>query len=286
MQDPKELISNVRSARKAKGIGTQGTTLTDKQNVHKVICIPTCQGYGDYLPFREKIARIIYRIFEFVFSAIGLLSVLPIMVIVGIIIKLDTPGPALFFQDRCSRSKKVKGVDIQGDERYQICDSGFSPDKEYWVPTTFRFVKFRTMYVDARERFPELYDYNYTKEEIETIAFKSKNDPRASKVGEWFRKSTLDELPNFWNVLKGDLRLVGPRPEVYEMIHNYRPEQMQKFTVKPGMTGLPQIRGRGRLSFQDTVSYDLEYVNSKSAWLDIKIIVMTVWRVIMRHGAF
>ncbi|KHE93317.1 MAG: glucosyl-1-phosphate transferase [Candidatus Scalindua brodae] len=247
MQGRKGLIPNVRSTSKAEGSDTRETILADKQNAHKIVCIPINHGYGDHLSIWEKIARIIYRIVEFAFSATVLLLTIPIMVIIGIIIKLDTPGPALFFQDRCSRSKKVRGADIQSDVRYQICDPDFSPDKEYWVPTTFRFVKFRTMYVDARKRFPELYDYNYTKEEIETIAFKYQNDPRVSKIGEWFRKSTLDELPNFWNVLKGDMRLVGPRPEVYEMIHNYRPEQMKKFTVKPGITGLSQIRGRGRL---------------------------------------
>ena len=142
------------------------------------------------------------------------------------------------------------------------------------------------MYDDARERFPELYNYNYTEEEIKTIAFKRKHDPRITSAGTWLRRSTLDELPNFWNVLTGSMRLVGPRPELPEMVPNYRPDQMHKFTVKPGITGLPQINGRGRLSFQQTVAYDLEYVDTKSVLLDIKILFMTIWRVITKHGAF
>jgi lipopolysaccharide/colanic/teichoic acid biosynthesis glycosyltransferase len=251
----------------------------------RIFCIPAEDGYGQSLSYVELARRAIYRILELTAGALALIVSLPIMLIVAAVIKLDSPGPALFFQRRTGRSRLVPGADLVG-RGFQIVDPNFSPEKEYWVPTTFQFVKFRTMYADARERFPELYDYHYSEEEIERMAFKVEHDPRVTRVGKWLRKSTLDELPNFWHVLTGEMRLVGPRPEIPEMLPNYRPRQMRKFSAKPGITGLPQINGRGRLSFQQTVSYDLEYVDRKSVLLDVKIIFMTIWRVITKHGAF
>ncbi len=258
----------------------------DPYGGRKVFCIPGHKGYGSNLSVAEKAARIIYRLTEIAVSSVALVLTAPIMIAVAIIIKLDSPGPALFLQKRCAISKLVRGKEIENVQRYIIADPDYSPEKLYWVPQTFTFVKFRTMYVDARERFPELYDYNYSEEEIKSIAFKREHDPRITKAGRWLRRSTLDELPNFWNVLTGSMRLVGPRPELPEMLPNYRADQMRKFTVKPGITGLPQINGRGRLSFQKTVEYDLEYVDSKSVLLDLKILIMTVWRVLTKHGAF
>jgi len=252
----------------------------------KIFCIPDEEGYGSSLCFPEIVARIFYRLVEVVASCIALILSLPIMLIVALIVKLDSPGPALFFQKRLSRSKLVLGKELMKDDRYVIVDPNFSPEKKYWTPKVFWFVKFRTMFADTRERFPHLYDYNFTEQQIKHIQFKVKDDPRITQAGKWLRRSTLDELPNFWNVLTGDMRLVGPRPELPEMLVNYTPEQMSKFTVKPGITGLPQINGRGRLSFQRTVAYDLEYVNTKSVLLDLKILFMTVWRIITRHGAF
>lgn len=251
-----------------------------------IFCIPDEEGYGSSLCFREIAARIFYRLAEVAVSCIALVVSLPIMLIVALIIKLDSPGPVLFLQRRLSRSKLVLGKELMKDDRYVIVDPDFSPEKKYWVPKVFWFVKFRTMFADAKERFPLLYDYNFTDEQIEHIRFKTEDDPRITKAGRWLRRSTLDELPNFWNVLTGDMRLVGPRPEIPEMLVNYKPDQMIKFTVKPGITGLPQINGRGRLSFQKTVTYDLEYVNNKSVLLDLKILFMTFWRIITSHGAF
>ncbi len=251
----------------------------------RIFCIPAEEGYGQSLSHGELARRAIYRVFELVAGALALVASLPIMLVVAAVIKLDSPGPALFFQRRTGRSRLVRGADLVG-RGFQIVDPNFSPEKKYWVPTTFQFVKFRTMYADARGRFPELYDYNYSEAEIERMAFKVEDDPRVTRAGKWLRKSTLDELPNFWNVLTGEMRLVGPRPEIPEMLPNYRPRQMRKFSVKPGITGLPQINGRGRLSFQQTVGYDLEYVDRKSALLDVKIIFMTIWRVLTKHGAF
>jgi lipopolysaccharide/colanic/teichoic acid biosynthesis glycosyltransferase len=107
----------------------------------------------------------------------------------------------------------------------------------------FRFVKFRTLYADARQRFPKLYSYQYTAEELEQLKFKVEDDPRVTPQGRWMRRSTLDELPNFWNVLTGDMALVGPRPEIPEMLRYYHGDMLLKFTVRPGITGMAQISG-------------------------------------------
>jgi lipopolysaccharide/colanic/teichoic acid biosynthesis glycosyltransferase len=150
----------------------------------------------------------------------------------------------------------------------------------------FVFYKFRTLYADARERFPELYRYDYTPEELEKLPVKVRNDPRVTRVGRWLRVSTIDELPNFWNLLKGDIALVGPRADVPDMLRNYRPDEMIKFSVKPGITGLAQIRGRGRLRFHEMNAHDVEYVRNRSFWLDCKIVAHTVMLVIRFDGTF
>ncbi len=252
----------------------------------KIFCIAVDKGYGSALSNWEMTKRICYHITETVISIIALVLSLPAMLFVALIVKLDSPGPVLFFQKRLSRSKLVSGKRLMNNDRFIVVDPDFSPEKKYWVPKTFWFVKFRTMYVDAKERFPELYDYNFTKEQIKHIRFKVENDARITRAGKWLRRSTLDELPNFWNVLTGDMRLVGPRPDIPEMLVNYQSHQMRKFTVKPGITGLSQINGRGRLSFHSTVAYDLQYVDNKSVLLDIKTLFMTVWRIVTSHGAF
>ncbi len=194
---------------------------------------------------------------EITLAVLALVVTSPIMLVVAAIIRWDSPGPALFRQKRIGQNGRL-----------------------------FTFYKFRTLYADARERFPELYGYKYTPEEIQELQFKREEDPRVTRAGSWLRKSTLDELPNFWNLLKGDIALVGPRPEIPEMLRYYPPEQMIKFSVKPGITGLAQTRGRGRLKFQQTNAYDVEYVEKKTFWLDCKIVLKTIELVIRFDGAF
>lgn len=197
------------------------------------------------------------RAFEIVVASTVLILTLPIMLWIAFLIKRGTPGPALFFQKRLGTGA---------------------------VP--FTFVKFRTLYADARERFPELYAYKYTPEEMETLRFKVEVDPRVTPQGSWMRKLSIDELPNFWCVLKGDMALVGPRPEIPEMLQYYDEEGRKKFSVRPGITGLAQVSGRGRLTFRDTVAYDVEYVRRRSFLFDLQILFTTVKMVFFRVGAF
>jgi lipopolysaccharide/colanic/teichoic acid biosynthesis glycosyltransferase len=206
---------------------------------------------------RGRARYLVTRLFEIVVALTVLVLALPVMLWVGWIVKRGTPGPALFFQHRVGQDRKL-----------------------------FRFVKFRTMYVDARERFPELYAYAYDEESLSKLRFKVEDDPRVTPQGRWLRQSTLDEIPNFWNVLTGDMALVGPRPEIPEMLTYYVGDMNRKFDVRPGITGLAQVSGRGRLGFHDTVALDVDYVDRQSLLLDIKILLRTLKIVAIGDGAF
>lgn len=197
------------------------------------------------------------RIFEIIISLCVLSLFGWAIVLQWIWIKLGTPGPGLFSQQRL-------GVNAR----------------------PFTFIKLRTMYSDARQRWPELYAYNYGTEELKELFFKVEGDPRVTPQGRWLRRSSLDELPNFWNVLMGDMALVGPRPEIPEMLRYYTGDMRLKFTVRPGITGLAQISGRGRLNFHDTVELDCEYVRNRSFRKDAFIFFKTVQMIVIRDGAF
>lgn len=206
------------------------------------------------------------------------LASLPLMALLAAVIRLDSPGPAIFRQVRIGRDRRRgRGFSsVLGPDRRKH-DLGGRP---------FEFYKFRTMVIDARDRFPELYRYEYTPAEIAALRFKLIVDPRLSGFGAWLRTTTLDELPNLINALKGDLRLVGPRPDIPEMIKYYTDEQRAKLRVTPGITGLAQTEGRGILSFQETLQKDLEYVRQRSVWLDLRIVAKTVRKALSRDGAF
>lgn len=197
------------------------------------------------------------RLLEVSLAFTLLILTLPVMLLIGLVIRWDSPGPALFFQKRLGQSGKP-----------------------------FTFVKFRTLYADARQRFPELYAYQYTAEQLIDLKFKVDQDPRVTRCGTWLRRTSLDELPNFWNVLMGDMALVGPRPEIPEMLPYYRGDMLMKFNVRPGVTGPAQISGRGRLSFYDTVAFDLDYVKHRSFRRDMALLLATVRKVILQDGAF
>jgi len=197
------------------------------------------------------------RAVDLLVSTVALAITLPIIAVLSIITRLDSPGPAIFRQLRVGQNGRV-----------------------------FTFFKFRTMYVDAKERFPELYAYKYTPEEWEQLFYKLPEDPRLTRFGRWLRKTTLDELPNLFNVVRGDMSLVGPRPELPEYVMYYSPEQLLKFSVKSGVTGLAQVSGRGTLPVQDQIDADMEYVSKRSFWFDMSILLRTVRMVLLRHGAF
>lgn len=230
--------------------------------------------------------EIVYRCFEYCLAICLFVVALPVMLVEAIVIRVNSPGPVLFRQQRVKRSQIIKGKHLVGRKDLIPPAGGFLPETEYYVPQTFTFLKFRTMYVDAQERYPELYNYNYTPEQFAKARVKLREDPRVTQVGSLLRKTTLDELPNLWCVMKGDMRLVGPRPQVPSYLTNYSADQMLKFTVKPGITGLAQTNGRANLRAVETIACDLEYVRTRTIWLDMKLIFLTAWHVITRRGAY
>jgi len=228
------------------------------------------------------------RAIDVAVSSVALVVFAPLMLLIAALIKLDSPGPVLFRHTRIGRDRR--GGRGAGPGVHRRKDLGGQP---------FGFFKFRTMYADARERFPELYTYSYEGQDLATLPMKVLmgrkgspddadfyEDPRVTRVGRWLRKTSLDELPNFLNVLRGDMHLVGPRPDIAENIRYYEEPHMRKLSVRPGVTGLAQIRGRGLLSFNETVAYDVEYVERRSLLLDVKILLLTIPSMMRGDGAY
>jgi exopolysaccharide biosynthesis polyprenyl glycosylphosphotransferase len=193
------------------------------------------------------------RLLDVVLATLGMVATLPIWLGIVLAIRLDSPGPAIFMQER---------VGLHGRR--------------------FRFYKFRSMYVDAEQRLAELQAHN----EIDGPVFKMRNDPRISRVGAFLRRTSLDELPQLINVLMGDMSLVGPRPPLPREVEQYRPSDLVRLSVKPGLTCLWQIRGRSNVGFDQWMEYDREYVRNMSLGLDLQILLRTVWVVITCRGAY
>jgi lipopolysaccharide/colanic/teichoic acid biosynthesis glycosyltransferase len=248
----------------------------------KVHAVPVRDAVGS----SGWLAAALYRSFEVLVALIGLTLALPVMLVEALVIRWDSPGPVLFFHQRPGRSIMVRGRDLEGRVDLIAPPGGYEPDALYYVPSYFRLVKFRTMYHDARSRWPELYAYKFEPEEFHRQHTTYEADPRVTRGGRILRTLSLDELPNLWNVLVGDMRLVGPRPEASEVLQYYTPEEMYKLACKPGITGLAQINGRGLLNWGEVLAWDLQYVRTQSVGLDLKIIFTTVKYVILRHGAF
>jgi lipopolysaccharide/colanic/teichoic acid biosynthesis glycosyltransferase len=262
--------------------GSRTETVTDQTSFGKPYAVPVRE-----MPRRSAwFAEALYRLFEITVALVGLLIGAPFVLIAAALICWDSPGPALFFHRRPARSTIARGRDLEGRSDLRPPPGGYDPDGLYYVPAYFTLCKLRTMYSDARERFPALYGYKFTPENFHQQYPTLKNDPRVTRMGAIMRKLSVDEVPNLWSVLVGDTRLVGPRPEASEVLQYYTPEEMYKFECKPGITGLAQISGRGFLNWGETIAYDLEYVRTRSIALDLKILVTTLKQVIARRGAF
>lgn len=182
------------------------------------------------------------RILDIVGALVGLTITGILFVPIAIAIKLDNPGPILFGQVRCS-----------------------------WMGTRFRMWKFRSMVTDAEQR------KHLVENQASGALFKNANDPRITRVGRFLRKTSLDELPQFWNVLKGEMSLVGTRPPTPDEVERYEIPQWQRLDIKPGMTGEWQVNGRSSVtSFEDVVRLDLKYQENWSLMYDIKLIIKTI----------
>ncbi len=212
-----------------------------------------------YLLTIESVAQneyklMVKRIIDLALSILSMPVVLPIMGIVAIAIKFDSPGPVFYIQERVGLQKRL-----------------------------FPLFKFRSMYVGSEEKLKEIEHLN----EAEGPIFKMKNDPRVTRIGRVIRKTSLDELPQLFNVIKGDMSLVGPRPmSIRDVALFDKGIQRKRFSIKPGITCLWQISGRSSLPFSKWVELDLEYIDKWSLWLDLKILFKTFPVVFRKEGAY
>lgn len=197
--------------------------------------------------------RMIKRLIDIAGSLVGLLITVVLLPFVAIAIKLDSKGPVFFAQTRIGKNGR-----------------------------RFKIYKFRSMYVDAEARKKELEAQN----EVQGLMFKMENDPRITKVGHFLRKTSIDELPQFYNILIGDMSLVGTRPPTEDEFEQYTPYYRRRLCMTPGLTGLWQVSGRSDVqNFDDVVKYDLHYIDYWSLSLDFKILVQTIGVVLFGRGA-
>ncbi|MCW5857305.1 MAG: sugar transferase [Caldilineales bacterium] len=193
------------------------------------------------------------RAIDLVLATLITLLLAPLMAILIVLIKLDSPGPAFFVHERVGKN----GV-------------------------LFRTFKFRSMVVEAEALRPQLAALN----EADGPLFKIRDDPRATRVGRYLRRFSLDELPQLFNVLRGEMSLVGPRPALPDEVAAYESWQRKRLEVMPGITGLWQISGRSDLGFEEMMLLDIYYVENWSPLLDVSIMLRTIPKVLLRHGAY
>jgi exopolysaccharide biosynthesis polyprenyl glycosylphosphotransferase len=202
----------------------------------------------------SKWQLVLKRLIDLSVVLVLLVLLSPLWLLIVLWIRLDSSGPAIFTQTR---------IGLRG--------------------RPYTIYKFRTMIQNAealmKDKLAKVND-------LEKFVFQEKDDPRVTRSGRFLRKTSLDELPQLINILIGDMSLVGPRPEVPELVKLYTPEQRRRLNLLPGVTGLAQINGRSELTLGETMAYDLEYVRTWSAWLDLKILWKTIFVVFSGKGAY
>ncbi len=194
------------------------------------------------------------RIFDIFVSAFTLMTLSPLFAATAILIKVEDDGPVFF---------KQKRIGLKGN--------------------SFQIWKFRSMVADAEKVAQRMIELEQAKD---TIEMKLAGDPRITRIGNFIRKYSIDELPQFWNVFKGDMSIVGPRPVVPMEVADYSMEERQRLLAKPGLTCFWQVGGRTDLDFENQVRLDVEYIRSNSIWLDIKLLLLTVPAVFLGKGAY
>jgi exopolysaccharide biosynthesis polyprenyl glycosylphosphotransferase len=200
-----------------------------------------------------RTGRLVKRALDIFVSALALLITSPIMLLIAIVVRLESPGPAIFRQIRVGPRGRP-----------------------------FTIYKFRSMRQGAEEEQAQLRDRN----EASGPLFKIKDDPRFTRLGRFLRRASLDELPQFFNVLRGEMSLVGPRPGPPQEVAQYQPWHRQRLEVSPGITGLWQVSGRSDLSFDEMCLLDIYYIENWSLGLDLTILLRTIPRVILGDGAY
>jgi Undecaprenyl-phosphate galactose phosphotransferase WbaP len=199
------------------------------------------------------------RLFDILFSLSVLILFSPIYLVLALLIAISSPGPIFYVQERVGRNYKRFGC-----------------------------IKFRTMIVNADEVLRQMMEKDQALRQEFADNFKLKNDPRITWIGRFLRVTSLDEFPQFWNVLKGDMSVVGPRPLVPDELYMYGNHMDKVLTIKPGITGLWQVSGRNDIPYERRVKIDVYYVNFRNFWLDLWIIIKTLGVVIFpnNNGAY
>jgi exopolysaccharide biosynthesis polyprenyl glycosylphosphotransferase len=200
----------------------------------------------------DEVALLFKRAFDLVSSAAAILAFSPVLLATAIAIKLESPGPVFFRQVRVGKNGRP-----------------------------FKMYKFRSMRLDAESRLESLRAQN----EASGPVFKMKNDPRVTRVGHFIRRTSIDELPQFLNVLLGEMSVVGPRPPVPGEVRQYQRWQRRRLSVKPGITCTWQVSGRSNISFDEWMALDLEYIDTWSLWRDVQICLQTIPAVLTSRGA-
>jgi lipopolysaccharide/colanic/teichoic acid biosynthesis glycosyltransferase len=209
-----------------------------------------------------RISDVAIRALDILVAAIALLVLSPLLALTALLIKLDSPGPVVFWQRRL-------GKDLQ----------------------SFSVAKFRTMFdgsdTDTHRVHVErmICDEEDEGDGKPVPMMKLEADPRVTKIGDFLRRTSIDELPQLWNVLRGEMSLVGPRPPIQYEVDKYPARAYRRFAVRPGITGLWQVKGRSLTSFPEMIALDVEYVERRSFWQNVKIILLTVPTVIHGKGA-
>ena len=216
------------------------------------------------------------RLLDIFLASLALILLSPLLLLIAILVRLTSPGPALFIQERVSARRRTMD------------------QKAYWQQYLFRCYKFRSMVCNADSSIHQKYVEALINSDQEglssmqgetTQATKLVNDPRITRLGRFLRKSSLDEVPQFWNVVKGDMSLVGPRPAIPYEVEMYKNWHLQRLKAKPGVTGLWQVTARSSAAFDEMILLDLQYIEKQSFWLDLVILVKTPWVVISSKGA-
>lgn len=209
-------------------------------------------GIAD-MEIKGKIYRGFKRIVDIILGCIGLVLLSPVFLILAICIKIDSKGPVIFAHKRIGKNGKE-----------------------------FNMYKFRSMYENAEEMIE---NFNEEQKREWQENFKLENDPRITKVGKFLRKTSLDELPQIVNIIKGDLSIVGPRPIVDEELEKYGENKEKFLSITPGLTGYWQANGRSNTTYEERMQMELYYIDNQSLWLDIKIFFKTIVSVLKKEGA-
>ena len=204
--------------------------------------------------FTVRTTYAVKRFFDLILAAAAMIILSPLFIVIALLIKLTSPGPVFFTQLRVGKYGR-----------------------------TFRFYKFRSMYIDAEKRKKDLLAQNQS---ADGVIFKMKNDPRITPIGKFLRRTSMDELPQFLNVLFNDMSLVGPRPPVPSEVQQYTLEERKRLNVKPGLTCLWQISGRSDIPFKQQVRLDQEYIRSWNLAHDLMILLRTIPAILSGKGAY